>query len=190
MIVDELPADGASICDLKLRDFGTSRWQRESPVLRFILYYIYDPQKGGGRTTMKSILSLWVAWAALAAAMADAAAQAPRIRTTPITPRAIALASAKAGAPRLTVTSPDFENMGTLDKKFMQATVGGENKAPAVAWSPGPPGTQSYALFAEGEGETRPDPTVHWMSTTSPPRPAICRKECRPTSTLRTRRVR
>jgi hypothetical protein len=113
---------------------------------------------------MKSMLSFCAVGAVLATAMtADAGAQAPRIRTTPITPRAIALAPAKGGASSLTVTSPDFENMGTLDKKFMQATVGGENKAPAIAWSSGPPGTQSYVLFAEGEGETRPDPTVHWI---------------------------
>jgi Raf kinase inhibitor-like YbhB/YbcL family protein len=113
---------------------------------------------------MKSILSFCAAVAFMAVAAAhDATAQAPRVRTIPITPRAIALAPAKTGAPSLTVTSPDFENLGTLDKKFMQATVGGENKAPAIAWSPGPPGTQSYVLFAEGEGETRPDPTVHWI---------------------------
>jgi Raf kinase inhibitor-like YbhB/YbcL family protein len=113
---------------------------------------------------MKSMLSFCAAVAFMAVAAAhDATAQAPRVRTIPITPRAIALAPAKMGAPSLTVTSPDFENLGTLDKKFMQATVGGENKAPAIAWSPGPPGTRSYVLFAEGEGETRPDPTVHWI---------------------------
>jgi phosphatidylethanolamine-binding protein (PEBP) family uncharacterized protein len=92
----------------------------------------------------------------------DAAAQAPRVRTTPITLRAIALAPAKPGAPVM-VTSSDFESMGSLDRKFMQAVAGGENKSPAIAWSPGPAGTQSYTLFAEGEGETRADPTVHWI---------------------------
>jgi len=99
----------------------------------------------------------------------SAGAQAPRVRTTPITPRAIALAPAKPGAPTLKVTSSDFESMGSLDRKFMQAVAGGENKSPAIAWSPGPAGTQSYALFAEGEGETRADPTVHWIVYDIPP---------------------
>jgi hypothetical protein len=98
-----------------------------------------------------------------------AAAQAPRVRTTPITPRAIALAPANPGAPRLTVSSSDFASMGTLDRKFMQAVAGGENKSPAIAWSPGPAGTQSYVLIAEGEGETRADPTVHWIVYDIPP---------------------
>jgi Raf kinase inhibitor-like YbhB/YbcL family protein len=108
--------------------------------------------------------------AVLAAAwFQSAAAQAPRVRTTPITPRAIALAPAKPGAPPLTVTSSDFTSMGSLDRKFMQAIAGGENKSPAIAWSPGPAGTQSYVLFAEGEGETRADPTVHWIVYDIPP---------------------
>jgi Raf kinase inhibitor-like YbhB/YbcL family protein len=115
---------------------------------------------------MKLMPNLCVVGTALVvtAAMTNHAAAQRPLRTTPITPRAIALAPAKAGAPMLTVTSPDFENTGTLDKKFMQPTVpGGENKSPAIAWSAGPPSTQSYVLFAEGEGETRPDPTVHWI---------------------------
>jgi Raf kinase inhibitor-like YbhB/YbcL family protein len=102
------------------------------------------------------ILFLAIAWAG------DAAAQRPA-RTTPITPRAIALAPAKPGAAPMTVTSPDFASMGSLDRKFMQVVAGGENKSPAIAWSAGPAGTQSYVLFAEGEGETRADPTVHWI---------------------------
>src|SRR3954447_22909874 len=126
------------------------------------------PLSAGGNL-MKPIawmLSLGTAVACLSALYAtvdQAAAQRP-VRTTPITPRAIALAPATPGAPKLTVTSPDFENGGILANKFMQPTVpGGENKSPGVGWSRGPEGTQSYVLFAEGEGETRPDPTVHWI---------------------------
>jgi Raf kinase inhibitor-like YbhB/YbcL family protein len=99
----------------------------------------------------------------------DATAQTRPARTTPITPRAIALAPAKSGAAPLIVTSPDFASMGSLDRKFMQVVAGGENKSPAIAWSPGPAGTQSYVLFAEGEGETRADPTVHWIVYDIPP---------------------
>src|SRR5947209_17882182 len=85
-----------------------------------------------------------------AVSLESAAAQAPRVRTAPITPRAIALAPANPGAPPLTVSSSDFVSMGTLDRKFMQAVAGGENKSPAIAWTRGPAGTQSYVLFAEG----------------------------------------
>jgi Raf kinase inhibitor-like YbhB/YbcL family protein len=35
--------------------------------------------------------------------------------------------------------------------------------APGVSWSAGPAGTRSYALFMEGEGGARIDPTVHWI---------------------------
>jgi Raf kinase inhibitor-like YbhB/YbcL family protein len=98
-----------------------------------------------------------------------AAAQTRPARTTPITPRAIALAPANPGAPPLTVSSSDFASKGTLDRKFMQAVAGGENKSPAIAWTPGPAGTLSYVLFAEGEGETRADPTVHWIVYDIPP---------------------
>jgi hypothetical protein len=140
---------------------------------------------------MKSMLSFCAAVAFMAVAAAhDATAQAPRVRTIPITPRAIALAPAKTGAPSLTVTSPDFENLGTLDKKFMQATVGGENKAPAIAWSPGPPGTQSYVLLPKARAKPAPTPPCTGSCTTSPRPPITCHKAFRPTSTLQTRRVR
>ena len=114
---------------------------------------------------MRMILRLCAALIPLLAAISpeNTAAQAPRVRTIPITPRAIALAPAKPGAAPLIVSSTDFESMGSLDRKFMQVVAGGENKSPAIAWSAGPPGTQSYALIAEGEGETRADPTVHWI---------------------------
>jgi Raf kinase inhibitor-like YbhB/YbcL family protein len=84
-------------------------------------------------------------------------------RTVPISPRAIALAPPKPGAPTITVSSPDFANQNYQDKRFFQTLVGGQNMAPGVSWSAGPAGTQSYALFMEGEGGARPDPTVHWI---------------------------
>jgi Raf kinase inhibitor-like YbhB/YbcL family protein len=115
------------------------------------------------------LCALLLTCAAVAAIHNGAGAQSPRVRTTPITPRAIVLAPAPPGAPRLTVTSPDFESMGSLDRKFMQVVAGGENKSPALAWSAGPQGTQSYVMIAEGEGETRADPTVHWIVYDIPP---------------------
>src|SRR5215471_9680111 len=61
------------------------------------------------------------------------------------------------------VSSPDFANQNYQDKRFFQTGVGGQNMAPGVSWSPGPAGTQSYALFMEGDGGFRADPTVHWI---------------------------
>ncbi len=121
---------------------------------------------------MKAMLELCAAGAALlcaAATLDHAAAQGARVRTTPISERAITLAPAKPGAAALSVTSPDFESMGLLDRKFMQPVAGGENKSPAIAWSAGPAGTQSYVLIVEGVGETRADPTVHWIVYDIPP---------------------
>lgn len=121
---------------------------------------------------MKSMVRFWavgIAFLGASATLDHATAQGARVRTTPITARAIALAPAQAGAAAITETSPDFESMGLLDRKFMQKVAGGENKSPAVAWSTGPAGTQSYALFVEGEGETRADPTVHWIVYDIPP---------------------
>jgi Raf kinase inhibitor-like YbhB/YbcL family protein len=130
----------------------------------------YNLYRASKRGTMEGIMNFKlglciasIASVLVAAMHTEVCAQSARVRTTPITPRAIVLAPAPPGAPPLTVTSPDFESMGSLDRKFMQVAAGGENKSPAIAWSPGPAGTQSYVLIAEGEGETRADPTVHWI---------------------------
>jgi Raf kinase inhibitor-like YbhB/YbcL family protein len=98
------------------------------------------------------------------AAVEWAAAQpSDRSRREPITPRVIALAPAKAGAPAIRVSSPDFQNQNYQDKRFFQTGVGGLNMAPGVSWSAGPAGTQAYVLVMEGEGGERTDPTVHWI---------------------------
>jgi Raf kinase inhibitor-like YbhB/YbcL family protein len=116
---------------------------------------------------MMSVLSSCAAGISFlgAAATMDCAAAQPRepARPEPITPRVIALAPAKAGAPPITVTSPDFASQNYLDKRFFQTVVGGQNMAPGVTWSAGPAGTQSYVLVMEGEGGQRIDPTVHWI---------------------------
>jgi Raf kinase inhibitor-like YbhB/YbcL family protein len=116
---------------------------------------------------MMSVLRLCAAGIAFlgAAAAMDGAAVQPRepSRPEPITPRVIALAPAKTGAPPITVMSPDFASQNYLDKRFFQTVVGGQNMAPGVTWSAGPAGTQSYVLVMEGEGGQRIDPTVHWI---------------------------
>src|SRR6202051_2704014 len=115
-------------------------------------------------TSVPRLCAAGIAFLAAAAAMDCAIAQPrERPRPEPITPRVIALAPAKAGAPAITVTSPDFANQNYQDKRFFQTVVGGQNMAPGVAWSAGPAGTQSYVLVMEGEGGERTDPTVHWI---------------------------
>jgi Raf kinase inhibitor-like YbhB/YbcL family protein len=114
--------------------------------------------------SMPRLCAAGIAFLAAAAPLSYAAAQNPlRTHPDPITPRVIALATPKAGAPKLTVSSPDFASMSYLDKRFFQTVAGGQNIAPGVAWTGAPTGTQSYVLVVEGEGETRADPTVHWI---------------------------
>ncbi len=116
---------------------------------------------------MRSVPRLCAAGIAFLAAVAtlDCATAQPSgpTRAAPFTPRVIALAPAKPGAPAITVTSPDFANQNYQDKRFFQTVVGGQNMAPGVAWSAGPSDTQSYVLVMEGEGGLRIDPTVHWI---------------------------
>jgi Raf kinase inhibitor-like YbhB/YbcL family protein len=115
---------------------------------------------------MKSSLSLYATGLSLltvAAAIDSAVAQEQERTRPPFTPRVIALAPAKPGALTITVSSPDFANQNYKDKRFFERTVGGENLAPGVSWTEGPPGTQSYALVMEGQGGFRVDPTVHWI---------------------------
>ena len=100
------------------------------------------------------------------ATMNRANAQQPSEHTWTWTPRVIALAPPKPGAPTMTVSSPDFAGQNYQDKRFFNiACCGGQNLSPGVAWSAGPVGTQSYVLVMEGEGGVgvRPDPTVHWI---------------------------
>jgi phosphatidylethanolamine-binding protein (PEBP) family uncharacterized protein len=105
---------------------------------------------------------------AASAAMDGASAQQAAEHTW--TPRVIALAPPAAGAPTLTVSSPDFAGQNYNDRRFFQVECcGGRNLSPGVGWSPGPAGTQSYVLIMEGEGGLRVDPTVHWIIYNIPP---------------------
>jgi Raf kinase inhibitor-like YbhB/YbcL family protein len=105
---------------------------------------------------------------AASAAMNGASAQQAAEHTW--TPRVIALAPPAAGAPTLTVSSPDFAGQNYNDRRFFQVECcGGRNLSPGVGWSPGPAGTQSYVLIMEGEGGLRVDPTVHWIIYNIPP---------------------
>jgi Raf kinase inhibitor-like YbhB/YbcL family protein len=73
--------------------------------------------------------------------------------------RAIELAPARNGA-RLTVTSADVATgVGLPD---MLTRTGG-NKSPALAWSAGPAGTQSYVLLAEDRRDTTDRGDAYWI---------------------------
>ena len=70
------------------------------------------------------------------------------------------IAQSQGIAARLLVTSSSFNSGAALDDKFTQ---NGDNMSPGLAWTKGPPGTQSYAILAEDSGVNRHDPIVHWV---------------------------
>jgi len=61
---------------------------------------------------------------------------------------------------RLLVTSAAFASGGELNDRYTQ---NGDNMSPPIAWTKGPPGTQSYVLLAEDAGVNRPEPVFHWV---------------------------
>ena len=76
----------------------------------------------------------------------------------------IVSADAKEVNPMMKVTSPAFENQGSIPKKF---TCDGEDISPALAWANVPEGTKSFALMVDDPDA--PDPAnprmtwVHWV---------------------------
>jgi Raf kinase inhibitor-like YbhB/YbcL family protein len=72
---------------------------------------------------------------------------------------AMTMAPAKANG-KLTVTSTAFQNGGSLEDKYTQ---NGANVSPALSWTRGPAGTQSYVLITEDSGVDRPNPIIHWV---------------------------
>ena len=70
----------------------------------------------------------------------------------------------------LTITSPAFENNGSIPPKY---TAGGDNVSPPLEWSGAPAGTKSFALIVDDPDA--PDPRapqktwVHWVLYHIPP---------------------
>ena len=60
----------------------------------------------------------------------------------------------------LIVTSTSFENNGFLTDTYTQ---NGQNKSPALSWTAGPAGTQSYVVLTEDTGVKRAQPIDHWV---------------------------
>jgi Raf kinase inhibitor-like YbhB/YbcL family protein len=76
--------------------------------------------------------------------------------------------AAPAGAPALALTSPDFDDGGTLPGVHAAARAGGENLSPALAWSPAPDGAEQLLLVIEDPDAPTPRPFVHCVALLAP----------------------
>ena len=67
---------------------------------------------------------------------------------------------------KLTVSSPAFSDGGTIPAAY---SAYDQNAGPAVRWTTGPAGTQSYALLMEDpDAKGGPLPIVHWVAWNIP----------------------
>lgn len=66
---------------------------------------------------------------------------------------------ATAPLPRLTLTSPAFAPGAAIPKQY---TCQGADSSPALAWTPGPQGTQTYALIMD-DPDAPGGTWVHWV---------------------------
>ena len=72
---------------------------------------------------------------------------------------AMMLAPAK-GSAKLNVTSTSFQSNAPISDMYTQ---NGQNQSPALSWTAGPAGTQSYVVLTEDTGVQRPTPIDHWV---------------------------
>lgn len=75
-------------------------------------------------------------------------------------PQAAIMRVPAQGGPSLMVTSSSFTAGGAISDKYTQ---NGDNVSPALSWSAGPAGTQSYVVLTEDTGVQRPAPIDHWV---------------------------
>jgi len=73
-----------------------------------------------------------------------------------------------AGAQTLALSSPDFDNEGTIPAVHAATRVGGQNLSPALAWSPAPPDTAQLLLVVEDPDAITPRPFVHCVALLGP----------------------
>jgi Raf kinase inhibitor-like YbhB/YbcL family protein len=101
-------------------------------------------------------LTIWLMFSGVFAGAGSVMAQIPPARAPVL---ASSIAPANGGA-KLSVTSGSFRNNGNIPDNFTQ---NGANQSPALSWSAGPAGTQSYVVLAEDSGVERPLPIDHWV---------------------------
>jgi Raf kinase inhibitor-like YbhB/YbcL family protein len=73
-----------------------------------------------------------------------------------------------AGDQTLTLSSPAFENEGTIPAVHASTRVGGQNRSPALAWSPAPAGTAQLLLIVEDPDAPTPKPFIHCVALLDP----------------------
>jgi Raf kinase inhibitor-like YbhB/YbcL family protein len=74
---------------------------------------------------------------------------------------AIRVLQPRNGGARLTVTSPAFAEGAAIPERFAGYRIG---PSPALSWTKGPQGTQSYALLVEDPDAPGAEPFVHWVA--------------------------
>ena len=73
-----------------------------------------------------------------------------------------------AGADLLALSSPDFENDGTIPAVHAAKRAGGKDLSPALTWSPVPEGTVQLLLVIEDPDAPTGSPFVHCVALLKP----------------------
>lgn len=73
-----------------------------------------------------------------------------------------------AGADMLALSSPDFEDEGTIPAAHAAKRVGGKDLSPALIWSPAPASTAQSLLVVEDPDAPTPRPFVHCVALLDP----------------------
>jgi Raf kinase inhibitor-like YbhB/YbcL family protein len=73
-----------------------------------------------------------------------------------------------AGGQTLELSSQDFENEGTIPAVHASTRAGGQNRSPALAWSPAPEGTAQLLLVVEDPDAPTPKPFIHCVALLDP----------------------
>ena len=105
------------------------------------------------QSSVRTVAAIAAFWSAVAS---SAVAQTPPA-SAPVL--ASSIAPAKGGA-KLVVMSSSLQNNGAIADTYTQ---NGANQSPALNWSAGPAGTQSYVVLAEDSGVQRQLPMDHWV---------------------------
>jgi Raf kinase inhibitor-like YbhB/YbcL family protein len=72
------------------------------------------------------------------------------------------------GEDTLTLSSPDFENEGTIPTLHAAKRAGGKDLSPALTWSPAPSATAQLLLVVEDPDAPTPAPFIHCVALLDP----------------------